>query len=114
MIHLKNSSNLDRKMAKDILRRSRRLASGMDLILRDCRVSKKYVEFDTTIPQSNLDELVEKFSSIGSLDHAKHVVKEIVEKDSNNNLTYKSGGGITSDSDVYKEYQEMCDKVYIP
>ena len=81
MIHLKNSSNLDRKMAKDILRRSRRLASGMDLILRDCRVSKKYVEFDTTIPQSNLDELVEKLSSIGSLDHAKHVVEEIVEKE---------------------------------
>ena len=81
MLHLKNSSNLDRKMAKDILRQSRHLASGMDLILRDCRVSKKYVEFDTSIPQSNLDELVEKLSSIGPLDHAKHVVEEIVEKE---------------------------------
>jgi len=68
-------------MAKDILRRSRHLASGMELILRDCRVSKKYVEFDTSIPQSNLDELVEKLSSIGPLDHAKHVVEEIVEKE---------------------------------
>jgi hypothetical protein len=67
-------------MAKDILRQSRILASGMNLILRDCRVSKKYVEFDTTIPQSNLDELIEKLSSIGPLDHAKHVVEEIVEK----------------------------------
>ena len=81
MLHLKNSSNLDRKMAKDILRQSRHLASGMDLILRDCRVSKKYVEFDTSIPQSNLDELIEKLSSIGPLDHAKHVVEEIVEKE---------------------------------
>jgi len=81
MLHLKNSSNLDRKMAKDILRQSRHLASGMDLILRDCRVSKKYVEFDTSIPQSNLGELVEKLSSIGPLDHAKHVVEEIVEKE---------------------------------
>jgi len=81
MLHLKNSSNLNRKMAKDILRESRRLASGMDLILRDCRISKKYVEFDTSIPQSNLDQLIEKLSPIGPLDHAKHVVEEIVEKE---------------------------------
>jgi uncharacterized protein len=81
MLHLKNSSDLNRKMAKDLLRQSRRLATGMDLILRDCRVSKKYVEFDTSIPQSNLDELVGKLSSIGPLDHAKHVIEEIVEKD---------------------------------
>ena len=81
MLHLKNSSNLNRKMAKDILRESRRLASGMDLILRDCRISKKYIELDTSIPQSNLDQLIEKLSPIGSLDHAKHVVEEIVEKE---------------------------------
>ena len=81
MLHLKNSSNLNRKMAKDILRESRRLASGMDLILRDCRISKKYVELDTSIPQSNLDQLIEKLSPIGPLDHAKHVVEEIVEKE---------------------------------
>ena len=27
---------------------------------------------------------------------------------------YRSGGGITCNSDVYKEYQEMIDKVYVP
>ena len=81
MLHLKNSSNLNRKMAKDILRESRRLASGMDLILRDCRISKNYVELDTSIPQSNLGQLIEKLSPIGPLDHAKHVVEEIVEKE---------------------------------
>ena len=80
MLHLKNLSNLNRKMAKDILRESRRLASGMDLILRDCRISTKYIELDTSIPKSNLDELIEKLSPIGPLDHAKHVVEEIVEK----------------------------------
>ena len=42
------------------------------------------------------------------------VIIRYIEKNSNNSLIYKSGGGITSDSDVYKEYQEMCDKVYIP
>ncbi len=29
-------------------------------------------------------------------------------------FTYKSGGGITIDSNVYKEYKELVDKVYIP
>ncbi len=81
MLHLKNSSDLDRHMAKEILRKSRSIVSGMDLILRDCRVSKKYVEFDTTVSQSNLDELIEKLSSIGSLDHAKRVIEETFEKD---------------------------------
>jgi para-aminobenzoate synthetase component 1 len=29
-------------------------------------------------------------------------------------LIYKSGGGITTMSDVNKEYQELIDKVYVP
>lgn len=37
-----------------------------------------------------------------------------IQKQSDKSLIYKSGGGITCDSDVKKEYQEMCDKVYIP
>ena len=81
MLHLKNLSDLNRKMAKDILRKSRVIASGMNLTLRDCRVSKKYIEFDTTISESDLDELIEKLSSIGPLDHAKHVIEEIIEKE---------------------------------
>ena len=81
MLHLKNSSDLNRKMAKDILRKSRIITSGMNLTLRDCRVSKKYVEFDTTISESDLDELIKKLSSIGQLDHAKRVIEEIVEKE---------------------------------
>lgn len=32
----------------------------------------------------------------------------------NGKLFYKSGGGITSESDCEKEYQEMIDKIYIP
>ena len=60
---------------------SRDLAYGMNLILRDCRVSKKYVEIDTSIPENNLDELIQKLSTIGPLDHAKHVVEETFEKE---------------------------------
>lgn len=42
------------------------------------------------------------------------VIIRYIEKDSKDEYIYKSGGGITSDSCVEKEYQEMCDKVYIP
>ena len=58
MLHLKNDSVYDRKMAHDILLQSRDLAYGMNLILRDCRVSKKYVELDISVPQAFLEELI--------------------------------------------------------
>ncbi len=29
-------------------------------------------------------------------------------------LYYKSGGGITIDSDLFSEYNEMCEKIYVP
>lgn len=32
----------------------------------------------------------------------------------NNGLVYKSGGGITINSEVEKEYQELIDKIYVP
>jgi para-aminobenzoate synthetase component 1 len=35
-------------------------------------------------------------------------------ENNNGNLIYKSGGGITAESDAQKEYQEMIDKIYIP
>lgn len=40
------------------------------------------------------------------------VMIRFIEKDKNG-FIYKSGGGITIDSDVKKEYQEMIDKVYL-
>ena len=41
------------------------------------------------------------------------VMIRFIEKQ-NGKYIYKSGGGITCDSDPQKEYQEMLDKVYIP
>jgi len=32
----------------------------------------------------------------------------------NNELFYKSGGGITSDSTAKEEYEELLNKVYLP
>lgn len=41
------------------------------------------------------------------------VMIRFIEK-TQNQLYYKSGGGITCDSDANKEYQELIDKIYIP
>ena len=81
MLHLTNNSVYDRKMAHDILLQSRDLAYGMNLILRDCRISKKYIELDTSVPQAFLEELIKKLSIIAPLDHAKHVIEETFEKE---------------------------------
>lgn len=47
-----------------------------------------------------------------SLDSA--VMIRFIQKDSKGELIYKSGGGLTCDSDVQKEYEEMIQKVYLP
>ena len=47
-----------------------------------------------------------------SLDSA--VMIRFIEKNKNGELFYKSGGGITCDSTVNYEYQELLDKIYIP
>lgn len=41
------------------------------------------------------------------------VMIRYIEK-TDNGLVYKSGGGITIDSDARQEYEEMIDKIYIP
>jgi len=41
------------------------------------------------------------------------VMIRFIEK-SNGTLVYKSGGGITIESDAKKEYEELIDKIYIP
>ncbi len=47
-----------------------------------------------------------------SLDSA--VMIRFIEEDGKQNQSYKSGGGITCDSDVNLEYQELIDKIYLP
>jgi len=42
------------------------------------------------------------------------VMIRFIQKQEDGSLVYKSGGGITCESDPKKEYQEMIDKVYIP
>ena len=42
------------------------------------------------------------------------VMIRFIEEDKSNQKYYKSGGGITCDSDVNLEYEELLDKIYLP
>ena len=79
MIHLKNY-NYTPKDAKIVLMNSRDLSYGMNLIIRDCRVSSKFIELDVSVPKNNLELLLENLVSIGKVDHSRHIIEEQIEK----------------------------------
>ena len=79
MLHLKNSRYLP-KDANTILIDSRDLIYGMTAIIRDCRVSSKFIELDISVHKNNLELLLEKLTSIGKTDHARLIVEEEIEK----------------------------------
>ena len=79
MLHLKNSDYVPNN-AKTILSNSRDLAYGMSVIIRDCRVSSKFIELDVSVHKNNLELLLEKLVSIGHIDHSRHIVEEEIEK----------------------------------
>ena len=53
MLHLKNNGYLP-KDASTLLGNARHLSSDMDVIVRDARVSSKFLEFDVSIKKQNL------------------------------------------------------------
>jgi hypothetical protein len=78
-IHLQNSKYTP-KDATALLERARELARGA--IVRDSRVSKKYIEFDTSIPDSmDVDDLVGRLQNISPLASVEHIVEKDMPKD---------------------------------
>ena len=80
MLHLKNSKYLP-KDATTILNNSRDLIYGMAAVIRDCRVSSKFIELDVSIHKNNLELLLEKLSSIGENDDSRLIIEEEIEKE---------------------------------
>ena len=80
MVHLKNSGYVPTD-AKMLLSKADQLTSEMDVIVRDMRVSTKYLEFDVSVKKEELDTVVKNFESIGTLYDARYVVEEKIEKD---------------------------------
>ena len=78
-IHLQNKEYTP-KDATVLLERARKLAQ--DIIVRDSRVSKKYIEFDTSIPDSmDIDYLVSRLQKISPLASFEHIVEKEMPKD---------------------------------
>ncbi len=80
MIHLKNSGYVPHD-APQLLKKADQLSSELNAIIRDTRVSKKYIEFDISIPKERLDLLVNKLKPLGNLDDARHLVEENIGKE---------------------------------
>lgn len=80
MVHLINSGYVPTD-AKTLLAKADQLTSEMNVIVRDMRVSTKYLEFDVSVKKEELDQVIKKFQSIGSLNDARHVVEEKIEKE---------------------------------
>ena len=80
MLHLQNTG-FGPKDAVKLLAQARQLCSVKNSILRDARVSNKYIEFDVSILKDDLDQLIGNLKTIGRLDHAKQVVEEEKEKE---------------------------------
>ena len=80
MLHLKNNGYLP-KDASTLLRNARRLSSDMEVVVRDARVSSKFLEFDVSIKKQNLDALLDNLFQIADLDHVKEVLEEKKDKE---------------------------------
>ncbi len=80
MLHLKNNGYVPTN-SRELVRKARELCSDIGATVRVVRVASKFVEFDVGFEKGKLDTVVEKLSSIGKLDNARHVVEEEIEKE---------------------------------
>ena len=75
---------------------------------------KKTVEIIKNIENYDRDFFTGIFGVFDGDSLDSGVIIRFIEKLDNGDKIYKSGGGITFDSDLNSEYKEMIDKVYIP
>ncbi len=80
MLHLKNEK-FSPENSREVVYKSRDLASNMDVSIRVCRIARKFVELDVSVDPDELDELIEKLAPIGPLHNIRHVIVEEVEKE---------------------------------
>lgn len=79
MVHLQNKSHTP-KDATSLLYRARELA-GSEIVVRDARVSKKYIEFDTSVPDgTDVGELTGRLEKISPLASCEHIIERHMVK----------------------------------
>jgi uncharacterized protein len=81
MVHLQNTMPYAPKDATALLRRARELVET-EATIRDARVSKKYIEFDTSIPDGmDINTVIERLEAISTLGSYEHITERHMEKD---------------------------------
>lgn len=75
---------------------------------------KKTVEILEKLEDYNRDFYTGIFGIFDGKNLDSSVMIRFIEEDIEKNKFYKSGGGITCDSNALNEYQELIDKVYLP
>jgi uncharacterized protein len=82
MLHLQNTVPYTPKHANILLQRARELV-GPEASIRDARISKKYVEFDASIPNDIIDvkTIITRVEAIAPLASYEEIVERHMEKD---------------------------------
>jgi len=81
MLHLHNTIPYTPKDATSLLQRGRQLV-GSDVTIRDARISKKYIEFDTGVPgDMDVKAIVTRLETIAPLASYDEVIECHMEKD---------------------------------
>src|SRR5919206_4722660 len=81
MVHLQNTMQYGAKDANSLLIRARELVEP-EAIIRDARVSKRYIEFDASIPADiNVNTIIQSLEAISSLASYEHIIEYHMEKD---------------------------------
>ncbi len=75
---------------------------------------KKTVEILKRIENYDREYYTGVFGVFDGKNFDSSVMIRFIQKDKNEKLIYKSGGGITSDSCVKSEYKELINKIYLP
>ncbi|HEV8387327.1 MAG TPA: DUF309 domain-containing protein [Nitrososphaera sp.] len=81
MVHLLNSTHLP-KDATELLNRARSLGEQDGLVVRDARISTKYIEYDISIPdEANEKAVISHLESISPLASFEEVVERHIAKE---------------------------------
>jgi uncharacterized protein len=81
MVHLHNTVPYSPKDAIALLLRARELVE-LEATVRDARVSKKYIEFDISIPDDmDVNRIIERLEAISPLASYDHIIERHMEKD---------------------------------
>jgi uncharacterized protein len=81
MLHLQNAMPYTPKHASTLLQRARELVEP-DASIRDARISKKYIEFDTSISEGmDVKTIIARVEAIAPLAGYEEIVERHMEKD---------------------------------